>query len=51
MIAAYPDNVTGSMDQVRKEVLDWYYKTSCSAEETMRKCIVDDLSENELKGL
>ena len=51
LIAVFPDKVTGNMDTVKKEVFDWYYKTSCSAEEVMRNCIVDDLSEHELKGL
>lgn len=51
LIAAFPNNVTGSMDIVKKEVFDWYYKTNCSAEEIIRDCIVDDLSEHELKGL
>lgn len=51
LIAVFPDKVTGNMDTVKKEVFDWYYKTSCSAEEIMRNCIVDDLSEHELKGL
>jgi hypothetical protein len=51
MIAVFPDRVTGTMHDVQKTVFDWYYRTSCSAEEIMRDCIVDDLSENELKGL
>ena len=51
LIAVFPDKVSGSMDKVKKEVFDWYYKTSCSAEEIMKDCIVDDLSEDELKGM
>ena len=51
MIAVFPENVSGTMRDVQKEVFDWYYKTSCSAEEIMLECIVDKLSENELKGL
>ena len=51
IIAVFPDKVSGNMDHVKREVFDWFYKTSCSAEEVMRNCIVDDLSEHELKGL
>jgi hypothetical protein len=51
LIAAFPDKVTGNMEEVKKKVFDWYYKTSCSAEEALRDCTVDGLSENELKGL
>ena len=51
LIAVFPQNVSGTMQEVQKQVFDWYYRTSCSAEEIMRNCIVDDLSENELKGL
>lgn len=51
LIAVYPEIVTGSVNEVKKEVFDWYYKTGCSAETEMRNCIVDDLSDNELKSL
>jgi hypothetical protein len=49
LIAVYPDKVTGEMIDVQKEVFDWFYKTSCTAEDDMRKCIVDVLEEHELK--
>ncbi len=51
LIAVFPGNVSGTLHDVQKEVFDWYYRTSCSAEEILRECIVDDLSENELKSL
>jgi len=51
LIAVFPDKVTGNMEQVKKGVFDWYYKTNCSAEEVMRDCTVDDLNDHELKGL
>lgn len=51
LVAVYPEKVTGSMENVRKEVFDWFYSTSCSAEDEMRKCIVDDLDDHELKSL
>lgn len=50
LIAVFPQKVSGNMQDVRKEVFDWFYATSCSAEETMRDCVVDDLSENEMKN-
>jgi len=51
LIAVYPEKVSGDINEVKKEVFDWYYKTSCSAENEMKNCIVDDLSSNELKSL
>ncbi len=51
LIAIYPEKVTGNLNDVKKEVFDWYYKTSCSAETEMRNCIVDDLNSNELKSV
>lgn len=51
LIAVYPGKVSGSVNEVKKRVFDWYYATSCSAEEILRDCVVDDLSEQELKGM
>lgn len=51
LIAVYPETVSGSLPDVKKEVFDWYYKTSCTAEEILRECFVDDLNDHELKGL
>lgn len=51
LVAVYPDKVTGSLPEVKKEVFDWYYKSSCSAEEELRNCFVDDLNDHELKSL
>ncbi len=50
LIAVYPEKVTGNPMEVKKEVFDWYYKTSCSAETEMRNCFVDALDDRELKS-
>jgi hypothetical protein len=50
LVAVFPRKVTGGLNEVKKEVFDWYYATSCHAEEEMRHCFVDDLNEHELKG-
>lgn len=47
LITEYPKKVTGDLEQVKKEVFDWFYQTSCSAEEILRKCIVDYVDDRE----
>jgi hypothetical protein len=50
LIAVYPGRIEGSDDEISKNVKDWFYKQSCSAEETLRNAYVDVLTENEMKS-
>ena len=37
LITAYPYNVAGTDEEIIKRVRDWFYQTSCSAEDQLLK--------------
>ncbi|MCR4435654.1 MAG: hypothetical protein QHH06_09895 [Clostridiales bacterium] len=49
LVAAYPYPVSGKDTEIEQKVRFWYYQQSCSAEEELRDCYVDLLTEKELK--
>lgn len=51
LIAAYPDPLEGTMEQVSDRVFDWYYQKDCAAEHAMEQFYVDVLNEDELKSM
>lgn len=51
LLAVYPDKVEGSDEEITRKVTDWYYTTSCSAEEELRTAYVDTVSAEELESL
>lgn len=51
LIAVYPEEVRGTDEQLEDKVKFWFYQQSCSAEDVLRDCFVDVLTENELKNL
>jgi len=50
LIAVYPEKAEGTDVEIEKKVKDWYYTTSCEAEEILINAYVDLLTENELKS-
>jgi hypothetical protein len=48
VIAVYPQKAEGTDDQIEKSVKDWYYATSCSAEDILTNAFVDKISKDEL---
>ena len=49
LIVAYPYTTEGADEQVVKKVKDWYYQTSCEAEDQLLTAFVDFLSDDEIK--
>jgi len=50
LIAVYPDKAEGTDSEIEKSVKDWYYTTSCAAEDTLLNAYVDILTKDELKS-
>lgn len=50
LIAVYPKKTEGTDAEVEKSVKDWYYTTSCAAEDVLLNAYVDFLTEDELKS-
>jgi len=50
LIAVYPKKAEGTDTEIEKKVKDWYYSTSCSAEDILLNAYVDFLTEDELKS-
>ncbi|PYG87761.1 hypothetical protein LY28_01781 [Ruminiclostridium sufflavum DSM 19573] len=48
VIAVYPKKAEGTDAEIERSVKDWYYTTSCSAEEILLNAYVDKISEEEL---
>ncbi len=48
IIAVYPREAKGTDAEIEKSVKDWFYTTSCSAEEALLNAYVDILSEDEV---
>lgn len=51
LIAVYPYSIKDSDEETEKAVKDWYYTTSCEAEEELRNAYVDLVTEEELKSV
>lgn len=49
VIAVYPKKAEGTDAEIEKSVRDWYYTTSCSAEDVLLNSYVDKISKDELK--
>jgi len=49
LIAVYPKKTEGTDAEVEKSVKDWYYTTSCAAEDVLLNAYVDFVTEDELK--
>jgi hypothetical protein len=49
LIAVYPKKTEGTDAEIEKSVKDWYYTTSCAAEDDLLNAYVDFLTEDELK--
>ncbi len=50
LIAVYPHNIKQTDKDTEKAVRDWYYQTSCAAEEELRLAYVDVVTEEEIKS-
>ena len=50
LIAVYPYKVTGTDEEIEKQVRYWFYQRDCGAEERMSRYIVDTLGPIELKN-
>lgn len=49
LIAVYPHNLKGTDQETEKAVRDWYYQTSCAAEDQLRSSYVDIVTKEEIK--
>lgn len=50
LIAVYPHNLKSTDKEIEKAVRDWYYQTSCEAEDELLSSYVDVLTEAEIKS-
>lgn len=50
LIAVYPHNIKETEEDTVKAVRDWYYQTSCAAEDELLSAYVDSLTEDEIKS-
>lgn len=48
LIIAYPHITGGTDEQISKKVKDWYYQTSCEAEDQILNSYVDRLNNDEM---
>lgn len=48
LIAVYPEKAKGTDAEIEKSVKDWYYKTSCAAEDILLNSYVDILTAEEV---
>lgn len=49
LIAVYPKKAEGTDPEIEKNVRDWYYSTSCAAEDILLNAYVDVLTEDEIR--
>ena len=49
LVAVYPKIVKGTDEVVYKEVQDWYYKQSCSAENELNNLFVDTITDSDFE--
>lgn len=50
LIAIYPYSIRPTDKETIKAVRDWYYQTSCAAEDRLLTSYVDVLTEEEIKS-
>lgn len=50
LIIVYPHKIKPTDRETEKAVRDWYYQTSCEAEDQLLKAYVDVLTEEEIKS-
>ena len=50
LIAVYPHNLKSTDQETDKAVRDWYYQTSCAAEDELLYSYVDVLTDEEIKS-
>lgn len=50
LVAIYPECVSGQDTDIEDKVKFWYYQKSCGAEEMLRNCYVDVVSDEEMKS-
>ena len=50
LIAIYPEPISGDDREIEDKVRFWYYQQSCGAEDQLNDCVVDEVSEDELKA-
>ena len=50
LIVVYPHNLRGTDQETEKAVLNWYYQTSCDAEERLHSAYVDIVTDEEIKS-
>lgn len=50
LIAVYPHNIKSTDKDTDKAVRDWYYQTSCEAEDELLYSYVDILTDEEIKS-
>jgi hypothetical protein len=48
LVIAYPYEVSGTDEEISKRVRDWYYQTSCEAEDQLLNSYVDRLNNEEM---
>lgn len=51
LIAVYPEVVQDLSRDVKKKVLDWYYKQNCDTSESIDRYYVGTLTETEFKSI
>ncbi|MDR7871080.1 MAG: hypothetical protein RIN55_09490 [Tissierellaceae bacterium] len=49
LIAIYPHNIRPTDQETEKAVKDWYYQTSCGAEDELLYSYVDVVTDDEIK--
>lgn len=50
LIAVYPHSLKSTDKEMEKAVRDWYYQTSCQAEDELLSAFVDLVTEEEMKS-
>ncbi len=50
ILAIYPEKITGTDEEISKKVKDWYYTSSCSAEDELLTAFVDELTPEEIQS-
>lgn len=50
LIAIYPHSIRSTDKETIKAVRDWYYQTSCEAEDKLLSSYVDVLTDEEIKS-
>ena len=48
LVAVYPQALEGEDKEIEDKVSFWFYQQSCSAENVLRDCFVDSLTDREI---